>query len=1411
MREARVSKVFNFEAVRSRLQADPAFRGVGGAVSGAALEALRKAFATSGDAFDRQRALAQQIGAATDARWRAVLMSARDEFEDRTLALAVDSVRRVSADSPEAGWRAWLAALADATCRFRLRHAAGLCEPTYAFDALHAAEAHALRCAVRCFLQSRWEERIDDVLWFAEQPSLTASARAGLLCLAGQIQLWRFENPAEARKLLDRALGLAPDDALAHATMGAYWSAEKHEAEAEAAYRRAIELDPSAAAGYVGLAELCERLEQMDQAEAWYAKALASAGGDALSYERCLTFYGRATQLRNRREAYAALMELRLAMDRDGHYDVWANAGAHHASAKLYEEARAFYEKAIALQPTWPRAYVGLAELRQALGDTAGAETLGRKAIDVEPECPEGYIYLGQTFQDQRRWEDALAVFRQFPTRPRAWAGYARSAAGRMEAELGRFDEACETLLRALEEHSESAHVVDALENFAVEAYEKRGDAVTALRVFDAILATRGQSYRATFHNLRGHLHYWRGDYAGAAAEYSEAVAAEPSQPGYHRNLGSAMQELGDADGANRAFRAAYDIDHDGARLSQKLAALANTQGNVAFSRGEFEAALEHYREAAKEVPGEAIYHSNMAHAWERLATDGTRAFALEEAVRCLEAALVRGPDAEYEEHLKRLRRLQEFVRRYGEGSADWTPPLTPVVVEVASDLVGLVRGTAPTTLSDAVASEIEAMRSRLSARFGIAVPGLRFRGNEGELSPGTYVLLLNEVPLVSGKLEKDRRFVVLDSASLAELGVVGVEATDPLSRRDGAWVDERDARELGEQGHETVKPLAFLMRGIEAALCKNLADLTGHQEVIGLLEAEGNPATTELIRRSPHVVSALTRVCKALLAEKVPISPFGPLIAAFKELHDAGGAEAEIVERVRSLPQWRERLPGKDGRHELLGLGERLEAWLKRSLYEDGGRRVLAATPEACQAALSAVREAAGTGPSALVSRDPTLRPFVRRLVELESADIPVLAAAELDSPTASIRTGAVELHDEPEAAEGVVQSPPGDTVAAPGGGAESGTDTGTAGRVILQVHPDLEVRVSEADGKTLEDLLAGVRETFFNELGLIVPRIEVQADAGLAGGRHRIVVEGVVVVEPSAADTIGPLQFVANDTPERLRLLGVTGRDIANPEGGERLSVVDEVPGVINRCRQAGLTTWGAQGFMALRLAAVLRRNAASLYCEVLAQHGLDVLADRFPDLARIALARYPLSCLTEIQRRMLDDLISIKDLRGILESLLAISGTTDIDDQRFLVLTPHAERLCFVPWARRGEALAAPQLADHVRSDLKRQLSHQFTRGRNALVVYLLSPALERRLARLNAEPLSNLEMERLHAAVRAEVDSLPRSAQRPVVLTTISVRRALRRLLAPIFPDLAVLCYQELSSGLNIQPIATIGWP
>ena len=121
----------------------------------------------------------------------------------------------------------------------------------------------------------------------------------------------------------------------------------------------------------------------------------------------------------------------------------------------------------------------------------------------------------------------------------------------------------------------------------------------------------------------------------------------------------------------------------------------------------------------------------------------------------------------------------------------------------------------------------------------------------------------------------------------------------------------------------------------------------------------------------------------------------------------------------------------------------------------------------------------------------------------------------------------------------------------------------------------------------------------------------------------------------------------------------------------------------------------------------------------------------------------------------------------------------------------------------------------LTEYVRAALKRYISHKYTRGQNTLIVYLLDPQIEEtvRSSIQHTSSGSYLALEpeitqEILSAVRTEVGSLPPTAQNPVILTTMEIRRYFRKLVELEFPHLAVLSYQELSPDMNIQPIARI---
>ena len=58
------------------------------------------------------------------------------------------------------------------------------------------------------------------------------------------------------------------------------------------------------------------------------------------------------------------------------------------------------------------------------------------------------------------------------------------------------------------------------------------------------------------------------------------------------------------------------------------------------------------------------------------------------------------------------------------------------------------------------------------------------------------------------------------------------------------------------------------------------------------------------------------------------------------------------------------------------------------------------------------------------------------------------------------------------------------------------------------------------------------------------------------------------------------------------------------------------------------------------------------------------------------------------------------------------------------------------------------------------------------------------------------------------IKRTVGDLSLAAQKPVLLTSMDIRRYLRKMIEQDLYDLPVLSYQELTQEINIQPLARV---
>jgi type III secretory pathway component EscV/tetratricopeptide (TPR) repeat protein len=1372
-----------------------------------ALETICAADGANRSLFDIQAAINDQIGRAKTPELQQQLIKLRTEFEKEMLRTATSRIERAFKQGPEAGRQAWLTTMAEAITRFQITFCQNLCAFSFPFAESDKQTLERLQKTVRLMLQVRWAEAYEQIDELTRLPFLPVETQARLFVIAGEIQLYHVVNLERAREWFEKAERLLPDDFRVLSGMGEYWAEKKDPELARSYYERAIRSAPNMQLGYTNTGDTFDSAADLETASEWFLKAIEAASGESSAYEKLLRLYGRPELFTKHEGKLLTLMQQARAVCPEDEYQLYVDLGYCYEQNERLAEAQTWYEKAISVDPRRSSGYSNLAQLFEKQGRKEQAEATYKQAIEADPESYDGYWGLTWFYEKEERWTDALEWYQRVPQHIDEWTGIARARVGEMHWRLKNYALAEETLKQELLTHKTNETAKNILQSFAADYYKKLDDRESAVRVYDEMRRILGDEiFLGDYHNWLGNMAYYFDDYIKAAEEYLAAIAAAPDSAIFRRNLSEAYKQLKSFEQAREALQQGFAIDKDVKVFNRETSLLLNAEANGYYAQSDYRRAIELYEQAIKADAGNDVIFSNLAGSWELLREPGKRLEALDAAIAAYQRANKIKVTEKYEREIARLQTRRDYASRYGEKAIDWLHVVTPIAVEVAQDLIPLTEGSTPGTLSDKLSNHIAAMKARVQSEFGVKLPGLRFRGNESDFPPHSYLIMINEVPLVMGTLEMDQRFFPGSADDLKTLGVAGKDANNPLTGEKGFWIARDDWEKIEGAGHALWDVIEYLVKHLESVVQRNLVEFLGHQEIADIVQIESAASFSDL-QTSPGKLTSLTSVCCSLVTEGVPITPFPPIYEAFDNLCSGNNLQ-EVAEAIRSLPSLRPRLPGNNPEFEILSLSANFETDIRNAVYRNRSGPVLAMEPENCQNALTAVRnELSVDRKMALVTEDAELRPFVRLLLEIEFPNNPILARREL-RPDAEFRTvGVVELDAPARAAQSDFSHHRGIEVS--NNGHESEATSPAEPELGLRVFVNENVLGNEtgADEQTLPELFSLMQDGLFYELGIVLPETRVETDNTLNDGEFRIELNGRKG-EPQQG--LKRDEFLVNDTVERLRLLSIEARPAVNPANDNECAIVAGGQPALKTCRDAGLTTWGPGGFLVLTLSAEIRKIASVFQTTEITQNILESLRAAFPELITQARRRFSILQICLVLKDLLDEEISIRDMRSILESMLSISGTTDVDLSRYITFMPRAQNLCPVSGNRSLEDLTTSDYSDFVRTSLKRYISHKYTRGSNTLIVYLLDPDIEKRIGNLSAQPLTSEEIDKLETAIRLEFGSLPPTAQSPVLLTSMDVRRPLKKLIQKEFPRLVVLSYQELSPDLNIQPIARISW-
>ncbi|WP_240641193.1 flagellar biosynthesis protein FlhA [Nocardioides ferulae] len=330
------------------------------------------------------------------------------------------------------------------------------------------------------------------------------------------------------------------------------------------------------------------------------------------------------------------------------------------------------------------------------------------------------------------------------------------------------------------------------------------------------------------------------------------------------------------------------------------------------------------------------------------------------------------------------------------------------------------------------------------------------------------------------------------------------------------------------------------------------------------------------------------------------------------------------------------------------------------------------------------------------------------------------------------------------------------------------------------LELAADLIDLVDSSAGGDLLDRVKALRRKIAGDLGIVIPPVRTRDNIDLPSQTYAITLFGIEVARgeapPGTVLAIGDFLGSLPGTATREPVFGLEAKWIPSEMRSQA-----ELSGATVVDRASVLTTHLAE-VVTQHAARLLGREDVRMLTEVVKRTNPVVVEELTP--AQLSLGEVQL-----VLQALLDEGVAIRDLVRIFEALSLKAPRTKEPD-------------ALVEAARTalGPAIAAPYLVD------------------GTLHVMTFDPQLEQRLLEtmragdhgpmiaIDPDTGGAMITELLQQATEMENRNL-----RPVLVCAPQVRAAVRRLVGPTVPRLAVMSYQELGGAARIQSEAVITAP
>ncbi|WP_037282344.1 flagellar biosynthesis protein FlhA [Saccharibacillus sacchari] len=307
-------------------------------------------------------------------------------------------------------------------------------------------------------------------------------------------------------------------------------------------------------------------------------------------------------------------------------------------------------------------------------------------------------------------------------------------------------------------------------------------------------------------------------------------------------------------------------------------------------------------------------------------------------------------------------------------------------------------------------------IRRQCALELGLVVPVIRIRDNI-QLRPNEYVIKIKGNIVGRGELLLNHYLAM--SPGFDDESISGIETMEPAFGLPALWIDEATKERAELSGYTVVDPPSVVATHLTELVKRHAHELLGRQETRALIDnlKESYPVLVDELIPSLLGIGDVQKVLIKLLKEKISIRD---MVTIFETLADYGTYTKDpdiLTEYVRQAlsRQITQQFTQQGETMRVITVGPNLEKKIAESVQQSEQGSYLALDPVSTQTVYQKLTEqvnrAVQSGQQPILLASPTIRMYMRQIIERTMQDIPVLSYSELEPSVEIQSVGVVNL----------------------------------------------------------------------------------------------------------------------------------------------------------------------------------------------------------------------------------------------------------------------------------------------------------------------------------------------------------------------------------------------------------------